>query len=94
MFVNLLMRNNLTDIEALEYFFSKVLKLKSNLIKIRLRLHPLESESKYMSVINNYKDSIKIGLTHNSLLSDDLNWSTLCCWNACTSFSCLLLSLI
>jgi hypothetical protein len=67
--------NNLTDIEALDYFFSKVLKLKSNLIKIRLRLHPLESESKYKSVINNYKDSIEIGLTNNSLLSDDLNWS-------------------
>ncbi len=66
---------DLTDIEALDYFFSKVLKLKSNLKKIRLRLHPLESKLKYRSVVNKYIEHLEIDIINDSPLSDDLNWS-------------------
>ena len=67
--------DNLLDIDAINYFFSKLLKLKSNIIKVRLRLHPLETKDKYISVITEYKNKFEIDLSIDTPLSDDLNWS-------------------
>lgn len=67
--------NNLTDIEALDYFFSKVTKLNKKTKRVKLRLHPLEEISKYQNLVNKFKTIVQITLSYNSILSDDLNWS-------------------
>ena len=67
--------DNLTDIEALDYFFSTVIKLKKITKRVKLRLHPLEEISKYQDLINKYKNVLHITQSYNSILSDDLNWS-------------------
>jgi hypothetical protein len=67
--------NGLTDIEALNYFFSMVLKLKADSKKVRIRVHPLESESKYEKIIEKYLKFFEIDTVSNFELSDDLNWS-------------------
>mgnify|MGYP006097151099 FL=1 len=67
--------DNLTDIDAIDYFFSRILKHESQLIKIRLRLHPLEVREKYECLLKKYKDSFEISLTSDVPLSDDLNWA-------------------
>ena len=65
-----------TDIEGLEYFF--ILTELDNIdktVKIRLRLHPLEVESKYKEIISNYSHLFDIEVSSENLLVNDLNWS-------------------
>lgn len=67
--------DGLSDIEALDYFFSLVKSLKKQNIKVKLRLHPLEESSKYNDIIEKFKKNFEISLSVKTNLSIDLNWS-------------------
>ena len=63
------------EFHVLDFFLEKLKKLNINQnIEIKLRLHPSESESKYKSWINS-NNRIKLGLTINRSLEEDIAWS-------------------
>jgi len=65
----------LTDMQALEYFFKRVIDRKIPEIKIRLRQHPLELPDKYQEIIHKYSKQLSVTVIRNQSLAQDLVWA-------------------
>jgi hypothetical protein len=70
-------KRRLTEKIALGYFFQAfTFKEKSN-IEIIIRLHPLENLNKYKKIIDAHSAHLKITVSHEKKLVEDLLWANL-----------------
>jgi hypothetical protein len=64
-----------TEFEALEEYLNYILDIKEKSLCIRVRLHPTESEDKYLGIVSKYNSIVKIEQTNNKSLIEDCAWA-------------------
>ena len=65
----------LTDVSAVEYFLQNVSDYLPDKAEVKLRIHPLEAKDKYRNVIQAFNNSVKVAVSKNQSLAEDLVWA-------------------